>query len=92
MQSECACNNKHCRCLDVEEGQVATELGLDDRADAGEVRTKMVYHTDGSAGGDGGADLAEVLFGFAKQLLGVSVICGVFTFLGQGLRIWDEEK
>ena len=42
------------------------------------------------AGGDCGANLAEVLLGFTKKFFGFTVICGVFAFFGKGLGVPDE--
>ena len=90
MQGKCACHDKHCWHLDVEKGQVTGELGLNDCADVGEVCSKVVHGIDGSAHCDGGADLAEVFLGFAKELLCSKVVCSVFVFFGKGLGVQDE--
>jgi hypothetical protein len=65
VQGNGACNNVHCRGVDVLEGEVTDELGLDDGTDVCKVGTKVVHVADGHASGDGCLDLAEVLLGFA---------------------------
>jgi hypothetical protein len=64
MEGECVRDNKHGRCVHVDEGQIAYELSLNDCADVREIGAKMVDVADGSAGGDGSLDLAEVLLEF----------------------------
>ena len=76
--------------MDVPEGQVAYELGFDDSADVGEVRTKVVHGVDGRARLDGSVDLAEVGCGFSEEFLGFAVVRIGLAFLGKRLGVWDE--
>ena len=50
----------------------------------------MHYYIDVVACGNGGAHLAEVFLGFAKELLGFAVVCSVFVFYGKGLGVQDK--
>jgi hypothetical protein len=90
VQGESACNDVHCRDVDVLEGQVADELGLHDGADVREVSMKVVHTADGCACGDGHLDLAEVLLGFAEEFFGFAVVGGRLMLLGQRLGLRDE--
>ena len=84
MEGECARHDEHGWRVDVDEGQIAYELGLDDCADVREIGTKMVDVADGSAGGDGSLDLAEVLLRFPEEFFRFSVVGGGFALLGEG--------
>ena len=84
MEGDCARDDEHSWGVDVDEGQIAGELSLDDCADVREVGAKMVDVADGRAGSDGRLDLAEVLLGFTEEFFRFAVVgCG-FAFLGEG--------
>ena len=76
MEGEGACNDKHCRGMDVGKGQVADELSLDKGADVSKVSAEVVHIVDGCASCDGRLDLAEVLLGFTEEFFGFVVIGG----------------
>ena len=84
MEGECAHDDKHGRCVDVDEGQIAYKMSLDDCADVRVVGAKMVDIADGHAGSDGCLDLAEVLLGFPVEFFRFAVVGGGFAFLGEG--------
>ena len=42
------------------------------------------------AGGDGGANLVEVLLEFRSELFGFSVVLGVFAFISKGHGVRDD--
>jgi hypothetical protein len=60
--------------MDVLEGDVTGEMCLSDGADVCKVGFEVVHIVDGSTGGTGGNDLAQVFPGFAKEFLGLAVI------------------
>ena len=69
-----ASNHEHSRGMDVLDGDVAGELCLNDGIDVHKVGQEVVHIADGSAGGDGSLDLAEVFLGFAEEILGLAVV------------------
>ena len=84
MEGDRARDDEHGWGVNVDEGQIADELSLDDCADVREVGAKMVDVADGRAGGDGRLDLAEVLLGFPEEFFRFAVVGGRFAFLGEG--------
>jgi hypothetical protein len=84
MEGDCARDDEHGRGVNVDEGQIAYELGLDDCADVREVGAKMADIADGCARGDGRLDLAEVFLGFPQEFFRFAVVGGGFAFLGKG--------
>ena len=67
-------DHEHSQGMDVLEHDVAGELCLNDGTDIRKIGPEVVHVADGSAGGDGSLDLAEVFLGFAKEFLGLVVV------------------
>ena len=65
MKGKGAGHDEHGRGVDVLEGQIAHELGLDDGTDVRKVGAEIVGVANGCAHCDGGLDLSRVFLGFA---------------------------
>jgi hypothetical protein len=76
--------------VNVLEGHVVDELGIDDGADVRKVGTKVLQGVSGRAHCDCCLDLAEVLLGFAEKFFGFTVLGGRLTFLGEWLGVQDK--
>jgi hypothetical protein len=76
--------------VNVPEGYVIDELGLNDGADVREVGAEMVHGGDGSASPDGGLDLGQVLLGFVKELFSLAIAGRRLTFFSKGLGVRDK--
>jgi hypothetical protein len=78
-------SDKHGRCVNVGEGQIADELGLDDGADFREVGVEVVRVADDRASCDCCLDLAEVFLGLSEEFFCFAVVGGGLTLFGEGL-------
>lgn len=87
VEGETASHHKHCGCLDIEKGEVAFELCIDDSAYLCKLWMQVVDITDDSAHSDGGADLMRFSLdlGFAEELLCFMIVGDGFVFFDRGV-------
>jgi len=90
MEGKGASDDEHGRCVNVGEGQISDELGLNVGTDVREVGTEVVHVADSRAGCDGRLDLAEVFLGLSEEFFRFAVVGGGLALFGEGLQVWDE--